>query len=134
MQINDQKSVILFDGICNLCNASVRFILKKDQKEQFLFASLQSDAAKKILLHYKEKKIGDSIVLIENGEVYQKSVAVLKIFKHLKWPWSIFSVAAYLPEKLNNKIYDIIAKSRYKWFGQKDQCIVMIPEYKNRFI
>jgi len=134
MQANDQKSIVLFDGICNLCNASVQFILKKDREEQFLFASLQSDAAKKILLHYKEKKIGDSIVLIQNGQVYQKSVAVLKISKHLKWPWNMFSVAEYLPESLNNKFYDLVAKHRYKWFGRKDQCIMMIPEYKNRFI
>ena len=84
MTSNDQKSILLFDGICNLCNTSVQFILEKDQKEQFLFASLQSDAAEKLLLQYNEKKIGmDSIVLIEDGKVYQKSAAVLKICKHL---------------------------------------------------
>ena len=135
MPSKDQKSILLFDGICNLCNDSVQFILKKDQKEQFLFASLQSDAAEKLLLQYKEKKIGmDSIVLIEDGKVYQKSAAVLKICRHLNWPWRIFLVGGYLPKSLTDKLYDLIAKNRYRWFGKKDSCTMMMPEYKNRFI
>ena len=135
MQSKDHKSILLFDGICNLCNTSVQFILKRDQKEQFLFASLQSDAAEKLLLQYKEKKIGmDSIVLIEDGKVYQKSAAVLKICKHLNWPWRIFLVGGYLPKSLTDKLYDLIAKNRYRWFGKKDSCTMMMPEYKNRFI
>ena len=135
MQSKDYKSILLFDGICNLCNTSVQFILKRDQKEQFLFASLQSDAAEKLLLQYKEKKIGmDSIVLIEDGKVYQKSAAVLKICRHLNWPWRIFLVGGYLPKSLTDKLYDLIAKNRYRWFGKKDSCTMMMPEYKNRFI
>src|SRR5210317_357187 len=135
MPSKDQKSIVLFDGICNLCNSSVQFILKKDQKEQFLFASLQSDAAEKLLLQYKEKKIGmNSIVLIEDGKVYQKSAAVLKICQHLNWPWRIFLVGAYLPKSWRDKLYDLIAKNRYQWLGKKDSCTMMIPEYKNRFI
>ena len=135
MQSNDQKSIILFDGICNLCNASVRFILKRDQTKKFLFASLQSDVAKKLLLQYKVKNIGmDSILLIEDGKVYQKSAAVLKISRHLNWPWTMFSVAHHLPESLRNKIYDLVAKYRYQWFGKKDTCTMMMPEFKNRFI
>jgi predicted DCC family thiol-disulfide oxidoreductase YuxK len=135
MSSKDQKSILLFDGICNLCNGSVQFILKRDQKEQFLFASLQSDAAEKLLLQYKEKKIGmDSIVLIEDGKVYQKSTAVLKICQHLNWPWRIFLVGVYLPKSWRDKLYDLIAKNRYRWFGKKDSCTMMIPLYKNRFI
>ncbi len=135
MHINDKKSIILFDGICNLCNASVQFILKRDPKEQFLFASLQSDAAKNILLQYNCKKnTMDSILLIEGGKVYEKSSAVLKICPHLKWPWRMFSVAAYLPVSFRDKLYEFIAKNRYQWFGKKDSCIMMIPSYKNRFI
>ena len=135
MQSKDHKSILLFDGICNLCNTSVQFILKRDQKEQFLFASLQSDAAEKLLLQYKEKKIGmDSIVLIEDGKVCQKSAAVLKICRHLNWPWRIFLVGGYLPKSLTDKLYDLIAKNRYRWFGKKDSCTMMMPEYKNRFI
>ena len=135
MQSNDQKSIILFDGICNLCNASVRFILKRDPSKKFLFASLQSDAAEKLLLQYKEKKIGmDSILLIEDGKVYQKSTAVLKICRNLNWPWRMFSAASQLPESFTDKVYDLIAKNRYQWFGKKDSCTMMMPEFKNRFI
>jgi len=135
MQSNDQKSIILFDGICNLCNASVRFILKRDQTKQFLFTSLQSDASKKLLLQYKVKKIGmDSILLIEDGKIHQKSTAVLKICRHLNWPWKMFSVAHHLPESFRDRIYDLVAKYRYQWFGKKDSCTMMMPEFKNRFI
>jgi predicted DCC family thiol-disulfide oxidoreductase YuxK len=135
MQTSDQKSIILFDGICNLCNASVKFILKRDLKEQFLFASLQSDAAKKILLQYNWKNYQlKSIVLIHDGKVYQKSSAVIKICQQLKWPWPLFSIAQYLPVSWRDWLYDIIAKRRYQWFGKKNECIMMIPEYKNRFI
>jgi len=135
MQSKDQKSIIFFDGICNLCNGSVQFIIKRDSKEQFLFASLQSDAAKKILLQYKWKKNNmDSILLIEDGKVYEKSDAVLKICSHLKWPWKMFLAAEYLPARVRDNLYDLIAKHRYKWFGKKNSCTMMIPKYKNRFI
>ncbi len=132
---NDQKPIVFFDGICNLCNGAVQFLLKRDKTEQFLFASLQSDAAKYILLQYNVKKIKmDSIILTEDGQVYDKSTAILKICKYLSWPWSIMTVARVLPLSFRDKIYDYIAKHRYKWFGTKNTCTMMLPEYKNRFI
>ena len=135
MTYDVKKSVIMFDGICNLCNASVQFILKRDHKKQFLFTSLQSDAAKLLLLQYKVKKNSmDSILLIEGGKLYHKSDAVIKICKHLNWPWRIFLIAQYLPESIRNKAYDLIAKRRYQWFGKKDSCTMTIHKYKNRFI
>ena len=135
MHIYDQKSIVLFDGICNLCNSAVQFILKRDPKERFVFASLQSDAAKKILLQYKVKKIDmNSIILIEDGQVYDKSNAVFNICRHLQSPWSIFWVLKFLPLFLRDKLYDVTAKHRYHWFGKKESCTMLIPEYKNRFI
>ena len=135
MTYDVKKSVIMFDGICNLCNTSVQFILKRDQKEQFLFTSLQSDVAKILLLQYKVKKNSlDSILLIEDGILYQKSDAVLKICNHLNWPWRLFLAAKYLPVSKRDKLYDVIAKHRYQWFGKKDVCTMVIPKYKNRFI
>jgi len=131
----DQKTIILFDGICNLCNGSVQFILKRDKNEKFLFASLQSDASKNILLQYNVKKITlDSIIIIEDGQVYDKSTAVLKISRHLNWPWTMFSIALHLPLSIRDSVYDFVGRNRYKWFGKKDSCTMMIPEYKNRFI
>lgn len=135
MESSDQKSILLFDGICNLCNASVQFILKRDPKEQFIFASLQSDAAKNILLQYNLKNYSlNSLVLIEEGQLFQKSTAVLKICRHLNWPWKLFYVFKLLPKFLRDKVYEFVAKRRYRWFGKKDSCVLMIPEYKNRFI
>ena len=135
MSEKGQKTIILFDGICNLCNGAVQFLLKRDVNEQFLFASLQSDAAKNILLQYNVKKFGmDSIVFIEDGEIYQKSTAVLKIIKYLNWPWTMISVTSFLPLGFRDRMYDFIAQNRYRWFGKKDSCIMMLPEYKNRFI
>lgn len=135
MESSDQKSILLFDGICNLCNASVQFILKRDPKEQFIFASLQSDAAKNILLQYNLKNYSlNSLVLIEEGQLFQKSTAVLKICRHLNWPWKLFYVFKLLPKFLRDKVYEFMAKRRYRWFGKKDSCVLMIPEYKNRFI
>jgi predicted DCC family thiol-disulfide oxidoreductase YuxK len=131
----DQKTIILFDGICNLCNGSVQFILKRDKNEKFLFASLQSDASKNILLQYNVKKITlDSILIIEDGQVYDKSTAVLKISKHLNWPWTILPIAIHLPLSIRDSVYNFVGRNRYKWFGKKDSCTMMIPEYKNRFI
>jgi predicted DCC family thiol-disulfide oxidoreductase YuxK len=135
MQTNDQNSIILFDGICNLCNSSVKFILKRDKKKQFIFASLQSDAAENILLHHKYKKNGlNSIILIHRDKIYEKSSAVLNIFLVLGMPWRLFSVFYILPLSWRDFLYDFIAQNRYKWFGKKDSCIMMLPKHKNRFI
>jgi len=135
MDKKDHKTIILFDGICNLCNGAVQFLLKREKQEQFVFASLQSDAAKYILLQYNVKKISmDSILFIEDGQIYQKSTAVLKISKYLNWPWTMVSVFRLLPLRFRDKMYDLIAKHRYSWFGRKDTCMMAIPEYKNRFI
>ena len=135
MQTNDQNSIILFDGVCNLCNSSVKFILKRDKKKQFIFASLQSDAAENILLHHKYKKIGlNSIILIHRDKLYEKSSAVLHIFSVLGMPWRLFSVFYILPLSWRDFLYDFIAQNRYKWFGKKDTCIMMLPTHKNRFI
>ena len=135
MDKKDHKTIILFDGICNLCNGAVQFLLKREKQEQFVFASLQSDAAKYILLQYNVKKISmDSILFIEDGQIYQKSTAVLKISKYLNWPWTMVSVFRLLPLRFRDKMYDLIAKHRYSWFGKKDTCMMAIPKYKNRFI
>jgi len=135
MQTNDQNPIILFDGICNLCNSSVQFIIKRDKKKQFLFASLQSDAAENILLHHKYKKNGlNSIIFILGDRLYEKSSAVLNIFSVLGMPWKLFTVFNILPLRWRDFLYDFIAKNRYKWFGKKDTCITTLPKHKNRFI
>lgn len=135
MQSIDQKPILLFDGICNLCNSSVQFVLKRDLNEQLLFASLQSDASKNKLLQYNLKNTDlSSIVLIEENQVYQKSTAVFKICSYLTWPWRFFALVRYLPVSLTDYFYDIIARNRYRWFGKQDYCTTSMSKYKNRFI
>lgn len=135
MQLQEDRPIILFDGICNLCNSSVRFILKHDTREKFLFTSLQSDASKKLLLHlnYKIREM-NSILLVENGQIHEKSDAVLKIAAGLRFPWSLAISFRILPQKLRDKLYDYVAKNRYRWFGKKDRCVFTMKSNENRFI
>ncbi len=135
MQLPQDRSVVLFDGICNLCNSSVRFILKHDSREQFLFSSLQSDASEKLLLHlnYKIREM-NSILLVENGQIHEKSDAVLRIAAGLGFPWNLATAFRFLPKIQRDKLYDFVAKNRYKWFGKKDRCVYTMNTYENRFI
>lgn len=135
MQLPQDRSVVLFDGICNLCNSSVRFILKHDSREQFLFSSLQSDASEKLLLHlnYKIREI-NSILLVENGQIHEKSDAVLRIAAGLRFPWNLATAFRILPKNMRDMLYDFVAKNRYRWFGKKDRCVFSMNTYENRFI
>jgi predicted DCC family thiol-disulfide oxidoreductase YuxK len=129
------KSIIFFDGVCNLCNSSVNFIIKHDEKKQFLFASLQSDAAKEILLQYNSKKINlDSIVLLDNGKLYEKSTAALRISKHLNNGLFLLYIFIIIPTFIRDYLYNYIAKNRYKWYGKKDSCMIPTKDLKSRFL
>lgn len=135
MNNTKNKSLVLFDGVCNLCNASVKFIIKHDKKEQFLFASLQSDAAKELLLQYNSKKITmDSIILIENNAFYEKSTAALRISKKLNGGYKLLYVFIIIPTFIRDWVYNYIATNRYKWYGKKDSCMIPTPALKNRFL
>ncbi|MCF6212428.1 MAG: DCC1-like thiol-disulfide oxidoreductase family protein [Flavobacteriaceae bacterium] len=129
-------SVILFDGICNLCNTSVHFIIKHDKKKYFLFASLLSDAATKILLHLNQKylKNYDSMVLVLKGKVYTKSTAALLIAKRLNGPIKLLYLFIIIPKPLRDFLYNIVAKNRYKWFGKKDGCRRPSSQTADRFL
>ena len=128
--------IILFDGVCNLCNGAVQFVIKRDKKNMFRFAALQSEVGKQLI---SERNIDtdaiDSIILIEPGVAYYtKSTAALKIAEELKGVWSLSSILLWLPESLRNIVYDFIAKNRYKWYGKKDQCMVPTPELRDKFL
>ena len=129
------KSIILFDGVCNLCNASVNFIIKHDKKKQFLFASLQSDAAKEILLQFSSRKIDfKSILLIKNGIIYDKSTAVLLITKQLSNYYKFLYGLIIIPAFMRDFVYNFIAKHRYNWFGKEESCMIPSASLKNRFL
>lgn len=127
--------IILFDGVCNVCTASVQFIMKRDSKANFKFASLQSEAGQQLLEKYGVSKELDSLSLIEDsGKVYDKSTAALRIGMRLKGGWKLLRLLLIIPAFLRDILYNIFARSRYKWFGKKDECMLPTPEQRERFI
>lgn len=135
-ELPNQKKIILFDGVCNLCNGAVQFIIKHDKKDIFRFVALQSDLGKEICnyIGVDQTKI-DSIILYNLGVAYyHKSSAVIEIANDLGGIYSLLFVFKILPEKLRNYIYDYIAKNRYKWYGKKESCMIPTPELKAKFL
>ncbi len=124
-----QQPVLLFDGICNLCNGAVNFVIKRDKKAILKFAPLQSEVAKKLLeefnLSHHEMK---SFILIENNESYIKSTAALKVCRYLKNPWPLMYGFIIVPKFIRDGIYNWIANNRYRWFGKKETCMIPTPE------
>ncbi len=135
MKKTENTSIVLFDGVCNLCNASVQFIIKRDLKNSFKFAALQSEIATEIL-NKKEIQNGmlNSIVLLENDKIYTKSSAALRIAKKLSGPIKLTYGFIIIPSLIRDYCYDIIAKNRYTWFGEKDVCMIPSEAIKNKFL
>jgi predicted DCC family thiol-disulfide oxidoreductase YuxK len=130
------KKIILFDGVCNLCNTAVQFVIKHDKKDLFRFVALQSDLAPSIIKHIGiDTQNIDSIILYEPGVAYYvKSEAALEIAKYLSGGLALLTVFKVLPSALSNSIYDYVAKNRYKWFGKKEHCMIPSPELKSKFL
>lgn len=127
--------LILFDGVCNFCNSSINFIIKKDKKNIFRFAPLQSNTGKNLLEQHqlKDKNI-DSIIYIKNGKAYKKSTAVLQIVKKLGGFYFLFYTFIIIPPFIRDLFYDIIARNRYRWFGKREACMIPTAEVKSKFI
>jgi len=133
--MSQTKSIVFFDGVCNLCNASIDFIIKRDRKNQFLVGALQEDYSKSILSRYKIKEdYLDSVVLLENGEIFYKSTAALKITRKLSGLWPVLYTLIILPTWIRDPVYDFIGKNRYRWFGKKNTCRIASPEEKAKFL
>tara|TARA_B110001454_G_scaffold123429_1_gene115203 strand:- start:768 stop:1184 length:417 start_codon:yes stop_codon:yes gene_type:complete len=136
VDLQKNKKIILFDGVCNLCNDAVLKAIKYDRNNVFLFSSLQSEKGKEIISHLgiDISKI-DSIILYEPGVSYDiKSTAALKIMQDFKGIWSLSTIFLLLPEGFRNLIYDYIAKNRYNWFGKKENCMIPTLELKEKFL
>ena len=130
-----QNSLVLFDGVCNLCNGAVQFILKQEKDSQLQFASLQSKVGSELCLKYNiDTRETDSIIFISGNGALVKSKAVFEICKHLKNPWKAISVFSFFPTFLNDFFYDIIAKYRYSLFGKRDECWLPTKNLQSRFI
>lgn len=132
-------SIILFDGVCNLCNGAVLFIIDRDPAGRFRFAPLQSELAVGLLrsLGVAATELGaapDSIVLIEGDQVYSRSDAALRIAKGLRRPWPLLAWGKVIPRAIRDWVYDLVARNRYSWFGREDACRVPTPELRQRFL
>jgi predicted DCC family thiol-disulfide oxidoreductase YuxK len=131
---NHQNCIILFDGVCNFCNQSVQFIIKRDPHNYFKFASLQSELGQKLLHQYGIDENTDSVVLIEHNKPYVKSSAALRLCWNLHGAWKMGSLLLIVPCPIRDFFYNIIAKNRYKWFGKVDSCMLPTLETKDRFL
>jgi predicted DCC family thiol-disulfide oxidoreductase YuxK len=134
-KITANYEIILFDGVCNFCNSSINFVIDHDPKKHFKFAALQSEIGQDILTQFhKNTKDFDSIILLKDNRLYQKSEAALEITRHLSGFWKHLSVFSILPTFFLNFFYDIIARNRYKIFGKADSCRMPTTELRERFL
>ena len=128
-------SIILFDGVCNLCNGAVNFVIKRDPGNVFKFTPLQEKQGVLLLKkHAIDAQELDSIVLVENKNVYTKSSAALRIARKMSNLWPLFFVLLIIPSFIRDGVYDFIAKNRYKWFGKKEQCMIPTPGLREKFL
>ncbi|GAC1420670.1 MAG: thiol-disulfide oxidoreductase DCC family protein [Flavisolibacter sp.] len=131
----DKQPLILFDGLCNFCNAAINFIVARDKKMHFWFAALQSEAAKPVLSKYDlADSEFSSFIFIDKNKAYWKSTAALKVCNQLPWYWKWTQIFWLVPPYLRDQVYSIIARNRYKWFGKKDQCMVPDIKIRSRFL
>ncbi|WP_370277510.1 thiol-disulfide oxidoreductase DCC family protein [Flavobacterium sp. J27] len=131
-----EKQIILFDGVCNLCESSVQFIIKRDKKDLFRFVAIQSELGQQIIKHIGiDTSKTDSIILyIPEKAYYYKAEAALQISKRLKGVYAILGYLSFIPNPIKNTVYDYIAKNRYKWYGKKESCMIPTPELKAKFL
>ncbi len=135
MEETTNHKIILFDGVCNLCNSSVNFVIKKDKNDVFRFAALQSEIGKKYIDKFNvDPSQTDSIILVEGEKHYIKSSAALNVAKSLKGAYPLFYGFMIIPNFIRNWVYDYVAKNRYKWYGKKESCMIPTPELKGKFL
>ncbi len=133
-----QRPVILFDGVCNLCNSTVRWVIERDKEGRFDFASLQSDVARRELGKVMDTKeidaLPDSIVLLDSDGVHVRSAAALRILRGLGSWFLLLRLGVVLPGPIRDAIYDMVARNRYRWFGRRDTCMIPTPDVAARFL
>lgn len=129
------NDLIIFDGVCNLCTFSVRFILQHETAPLLYFTPLQSKTGAQLLQTYGfDPNDAKTFVLVQNGQVYSRSEAALRVAKYLRWPWRGLVAFRMMPRPWRDAIYDYIARNRYRWFGQHDICMLPKPEWQMRFM
>jgi predicted DCC family thiol-disulfide oxidoreductase YuxK len=132
---NQPHKILLFDGVCNLCNNTVLFVIKRDRKKQIRFGAIQSQEGKKLLQRFGiDQQYLGSLIFIDEGKVYLKSSGALRLSKYLSGLWPLLYALMVIPAFIRNPIYDFIAANRYKWFGKKEVCMIPTPELKSLFL
>ncbi len=134
--MDPSKSLVLFDGVCNFCNATILFVVDRDPKERFVFAAQQSDVGEETLREHGLSFESDpGLVLVERESAFTHSSAVLRIARGLRWPWPLlFYLFIWTPRALRDGVYRALIKHRYEWFGKSDQCRIPTPELRRRFV
>ena len=135
MKAQHQQAIILYDGLCCLCNRTVQLLLKIDHRAVLHFAALQSTSAKSLLEQVDHSRpLPDGVVLIHNGKIYTESDAALKSLQLIGGIWKLLAMLRFIPNFIRKPIYRIVARNRYKWFGKYDTCPLPKPEWKQRFL
>jgi predicted DCC family thiol-disulfide oxidoreductase YuxK len=136
--MSPRRPLILFDGVCNLCNSTVQWVIERDKQARFDFSSLQSDAARreleKVLDASEIDALPDSIVLVDSDGVHTRSAAALRITRGLGFPYALLGLGVLVPRPIRDAVYDVIARRRYRWFGQLDSCMTPTPDVAERFL
>lgn len=129
------RSIVLFDGVCNLCNASVNFIIDRDPKGRFQFAALQWPSGRALMQACgRDPHALDTLVLVEGSRCYTHSTAALRIARRLSGGWPLLAVLLALPRALRDPAYRLVSRQRYTWFGKQDACRLPTPELRSRFL
>jgi len=133
--VNNNKPIVLFDGVCNLCNQVVQFIIKRDKKKRFLFASLQGKTGQEVLKKFNLSSTDfDSFIVLEGDKIYTRSTAALRMLKQMRGRWKFLYGFIIVPRFIRNGVYDWIARNRYKWYGKRNECMIPRPDLKERFL
>ncbi len=129
------EQIVVFDGVCNLCSYAVQFIIKRDKHAVFTFTSMQSGYGKNLLSKYEiNPEEVDTLVLVKSGQLYFKSDAAIEIAKGFEGVWKVLSLCQFIPRPIRDAVYSLIARNRYRMFGQKDACMLPTNEIKERFL
>jgi predicted DCC family thiol-disulfide oxidoreductase YuxK len=128
-----EKATVLFDGICNLCNGAVTFVIERDRKDVFRFAPLQGERARTLLAEHPGP-VPDSMVLIQDGRIFMRSDAALRIARQLGGGYPLLYPLILLPRWIRDRVYDWVARNRYRWFGKRESCMIPTPELRRKFL
>lgn len=134
MPLMQENPIVLFDGVCNYCNAMVNFAIRNDKKAILKFAPLQSEPGKQLRDQYNIPKEIDSVIFIDNGTSYTYADAAIRITKYLSWPAKALYAFIIIPKFIRQPVYKWIARNRYKWFGKKEECMIPTGDIKSRFL